>query len=143
MLSTRRSICNVVVMAAALTFGSAASADEATTKQVLDHHLQAFGDLDLEEILADYTDESVLLTADGPVQGMDQLKGVFEAFFAEFGKPGTTFEMKQKLISGDVAYIVWTAKTADNVYEVATDTFVIDDGKIEVQSFTAKTTPAG
>ena len=133
--SAKSSICHTVVVAAALTFGSAASADEATTKQVLDHHLQAFGDLDLEAILADYTD--------GSVQGMDQLKGVFEAFFAEFGKPGATFKMKQQLISGDVAYMVWTAETADNVYELATDTFVIDDGKIAVQSFTAKTTPKG
>ena len=141
--STKSSVCRAVVVAAALTFGSAASADEATTKQVLDHHLQAFGDLDLEAILADYTDESVLLTANGPIQGMDELKDVFEAFFAEFGKPGATFEMKQQLINGDVTYIVWTAETADNVYELATDTFVMDDGKIAVQSFTAKTTPKG
>jgi len=143
LFSAKSSMRRAVAVAAALTLGSAASADEATTKQVLDHHLQAFGDLDLEAILADYTDESVLLTANGPIQGMDQLKGVFEAFFAEFGKPGATFEMKQQLISGDVAYIVWTAETADNVYELATDTFVIDDGKIAVQSFTAKTTPKG
>ena len=137
------SIRHMVVLAAALAFGAVASADEPTTQRVLDHHLQAFGNLDLEAILADYTDASVLLTANGPIQGMDQLRGVFEMFFTEFGKPGATFEMKQQLINGDVAYIVWTAETADNVYELATDTFVIEDGKIRVQTFTAKTTPKG
>ena len=51
--------------------------------------------------------------------------------------------MKQRLIEGEVAYIVWVAETADNVYELATDTFLVRDGKIAVQSFTAKVTPKG
>ena len=39
------------------------------------------------------------------------------------------------------AYILWTAETADNIYELGTDTFVVQNGKIVVQSFTGKTTP--
>ena len=35
----------------------------------------------------------------------------------------------------------WTAETADNVYELATDTFFVKEGKIVAQSFTAKITP--
>jgi hypothetical protein len=31
--------------------------------------------------------------------------------------------------------------TADNVYEVGTDTFVVRDGKIVTQSFTGKIAP--
>jgi len=33
---------------------------------------------------------------------------------------------------------LWTAETADNVYELGTDTFVVRDGKIVAQSFTGK-----
>jgi hypothetical protein len=44
--------------------------------------------------------------------------------------------MKQQFVEGDYAYILWTAETADNVYEVGTDTFV-------AQSFTGKITPKG
>ena len=51
--------------------------------------------------------------------------------------------MQKQIIEGEVAYIVWTAETADNVYELATDTFLIRNGKIAVQSFTAKVTPKG
>jgi len=61
--------------------------------------------------------------------------------FAEFGKPGATFSMKQQFVEGDYAYILWTAETADNVYEVGTDTFVVRDDKIVVQPFTGKVTP--
>jgi hypothetical protein len=60
---------------------------------------------------------------------------------AEFGKPGAMFSMKQQFVEDDHAYILWSAETADNVYELGTDTFVVRDGKIVVQSFTGKVTP--
>ena len=60
---------------------------------------------------------------------------------AEFGKPGATFSMKQQSVEGDYAYILWTAETAENVYQVGTDTFVVRDGKIVAQSFAARITP--
>ena len=60
---------------------------------------------------------------------------------AEFGKPGTAFSMKQQFVDGDYAYVLWTADTADNMYEFATDTLVVRDGKIVAQSFAGKITP--
>ena len=142
----RRSVwCSLAALTLALSFSWTAVAGEgaSTTEAVLDHHLKAFGEGDIVAILEDYTEESVLLTANGPISGLAGLRPVFEAFFAEFAKPGASFEMKQRLIEGEVAYIVWVAETADNVYELATDTFLVRDGKIAVQSFTAKTTPKG
>jgi hypothetical protein len=49
--------------------------------------------------------------------------------------------MKLQSVDGDYAYIVWSAETAENVYQLATDTFVVRDGKIVAQSFTSKTAP--
>jgi hypothetical protein len=49
--------------------------------------------------------------------------------------------MQQRCIEGDHAYILWTAETADNSYEFATDTFVVRNGKIVAQSFAAKVKP--
>ena len=51
--------------------------------------------------------------------------------------------MKQQSVEGDYAYILWTAETAANVYEVGTDTFVFRDGRIVAQSFAGKITPKG
>jgi hypothetical protein len=51
--------------------------------------------------------------------------------------------MKQQSVEGDYVHILWTAETADNVYEVGADTFVVRDGKIVAQSFTGKITPKG
>jgi len=58
-------------------------------------------------------------------------------------RSGAVFKMKQQSVDGDYAYILWTAETADNVYEVGTDTFVVRDGKIVAQSFAGKITPKG
>jgi hypothetical protein len=44
-------------------------------------------------------------------------------------------------VEWDHAYIFWTAETADNSYEFATDTFVVRNGKIVAQSFSASVKP--
>jgi hypothetical protein len=77
------------------------------------------------------------------LRGPDAIRPVFQKLIAEFGKPGAVFNMKQQFVEGDFAYILWTAETADNVYELATDTFVVRDGKIVAQSFTARVRPKG
>jgi ketosteroid isomerase-like protein len=113
----------------------------ASTKDVLENHLKCFGEGDLKGILSDYAPGAVFFTPDGPLKGADEIKPLFQAMIAEFGKPGATFSIKQQSIEDDFAYILWTAETADNVYEIATDTFVVRDGKIVAQSFTGKVTP--
>jgi SnoaL-like domain len=115
----------------------------ASTKDVLDHHLKCFGERNLGGILSDYAPAAVLFTTDGPLRGVDAIRPLFQALIAEFGKPGAIFSMKQQFVEGDFAYILWTAETADNVYEMATDTFVVRDGKIVAQSFAGKITPKG
>ncbi len=114
-----------------------------STKDVLKHHMKCFGEGDLEGTLSDYTSDAVLFMPDGPRKGPDEMRPVFEAVFAEFAKPGTTFNLQQLSVEGDYAYVLWTADTADNLYEFSTDTFVIRDGKIVAQSFAGKITPKG
>jgi len=115
----------------------------ASTKDVLDHHLKAFDQGDLNGVLSDYAPDAIFFTKDGALKGVDAIRQLFEALIAEFGKPGATFNMKQQVVEGDYAYILWTAETADNIYELATDTFVVREGKIVAQSFTGKVTPKG
>jgi ketosteroid isomerase-like protein len=112
-----------------------------STKDVLDRHLRNFGERNLDGILADYAPGAVLFTADGPLLGVDAIRPLFRTMIAEFGKPGASFSMKHAAVEGDFAYIRWSAETAENVYELGTDTFVVKDGKIVAQSFTGKITP--
>jgi ketosteroid isomerase-like protein len=111
------------------------------TKDVIEHHLKCFSEGDLKGILSDYTPIAVLFTPEGTLRGIDAIRPLFQAMIAEFGKPGSAFSMKQQFVEDEHGYIVWTAETADNVYEFATDTFVVRDGKILAQSFACKIIP--
>jgi len=112
-----------------------------STNDVLDHHLKNFNEGDLKGVLSDYAPGAVLFTPNGPLKGIDAIKPLFQALIAEFGKPGAAFHMKKQFVDGEHAYILWTAETADNVYEMGTDTFVVRNGKIVAQSFTGTIRP--
>jgi ketosteroid isomerase-like protein len=112
-----------------------------STSDVLDRHLKSFAEYNIDGVLADYSSDAVLFTPTGPLKGPDAIKPLFQALVSEFAKPGSSFTMQQRCIEGDHAYILWTAETADNSYEFATDTFVVRNGKIVAQSFAAKVKP--
>jgi len=111
-----------------------AHAATATTKTVLDHHLGAFAK-GLDEIMKDYTASSVILTHDQRYQGIAAIRSFFDGFLQSV-KPGfwEAFKISAQAIDGDVAYLVWEAKPFVNH---ATDTLVIRQGKIAVQTFTS------
>jgi ketosteroid isomerase-like protein len=112
-----------------------------TTQQILDRHITAFLACDIEGVLSDYANDIVFFTANGPLRGISAVRPLFEVLIAEFRQPGSRFDMKQALVDGDHAYILWQAETYANVYEMATDTFVVRDGRIVAQSFTASIRP--
>jgi len=112
-----------------------------STRDVVDNHLKSFGERNLNGILSDYAPGAVLFTPQGPLKSAEAIRALFQAMITEFSKPGASFTLQHLSVEGDYAYILWTADTSDNVYEVVTDTFFVRDGKIEVQSFAGKITP--
>ena len=112
-----------------------------STAEVLAHHLKCFAGRDIDGILSDYSADAVFFSVERAVRGLDAIRAVFEKLFSEFAKPGASITSKQRLIEGDYVYTVFTAETPDNSYELASDTFVIRNGSIEMQAFTAKIRP--
>lgn len=108
---------------------------EDKTKEVLDHHWEAFSQNDMEAVMADYTEESVLITPDRTYKGLDEIRMNFENAFGAFPKDQTAFQLNKSVVEGDVAYILWQAKTPTFNLSYATDTFIIRDGKISSQTY--------
>lgn len=112
-----------------------------TTDDVLEHHLDAFSEQDMAAILDDYDDDSVVITDEETYRGREEIEGLFEELFADFAQPGSEMELHHQAIEDEVAHIVWDGETPDNAYEFATDTFVVRDGTIVVQTFAGKIEP--
>jgi ketosteroid isomerase-like protein len=110
-----------------------------STLATLTHHLQALGE-DIESIISDYAESSVLFTPTGPVVGRDSIRSFFEGFLAN-SPPALikAITITRQDVHGEIAYIVWKA---DPFITLATDTFVIRDGKIVAQTFAALMIPA-
>jgi ketosteroid isomerase-like protein len=113
------------------------------TRQVFEHHLAALGAGDLDGILSDYTDESIVIGPDGALKGTRAIRGFFEGVLASLFKPGTyQFTMDTLYVLDDVIYLVWHADCASADIVFAADTFLIRGGKIAVQTFAAKIEPS-
>ena len=110
-----------------------------TTRQVLEHHLGALAAGNLDAILSDYTDDSTLIGPDGVVKGRQAIRASFERGLDSLFKPGTyEFTMDTLQVADEIAYIVWHANCASADIVFGTDTFLIRDSKIAVQTFAAK-----
>ncbi|MDP7084922.1 MAG: nuclear transport factor 2 family protein [Dehalococcoidia bacterium] len=103
-----------------------------STRAVLEHHLKSIVATDVDAILEDYTDDSVLFTPDATVRGLGELR----SFFTEFVKLLTpdflaNFKMEKQEVHDDTAYIVWTVRGA---VPMGRDTLIVTSGKIRVQT---------
>ena len=100
------------------------------TNDVLMHHLTAFGNNNLEEIMLDYTEESEVLTAAGSIKGLSAIANFFADLFVTI-PTGCDFEMKQLTVTENVAHIIWTSESAVAAIPFGTDTFVMENSKIK------------
>jgi ketosteroid isomerase-like protein len=97
------------------------------TKATLDHHMAALDSGDIDDLMSDYTEESVFISnLGGVVKGLDGIRAVFAATAG--GMPG--FEAGVEHVEGETAYVTWKA---DNI-PFASDTFWVRDGKILAQT---------
>ena len=112
-----------------------------TTEEVLVHHLVALGERDLDAIVMDYAEDAVIFLPDGTVSGTDAIRAAFDSILSTAFLPGTEFEMKLQLVEGEAAYILWSADTPTVSIPYGTDTFIVRDGLIVVQSYAGEVVP--
>jgi hypothetical protein len=114
---------------------------EESTSQVLDHHWKAFGANDLEAVMADYTEESILITPEKTFKGLKEIRDNFVFAFTIFPKGSSTLKIRKSIVQQDVGYITWEATTPKMKKSFNTDTFIIHDGKIVRQTYAGLVAP--
>jgi hypothetical protein len=115
--------------------------DEAITRQVLDHHWETFVANDLDGVMEDYTEESVLITPDATYVGLDEIRQNFINAFKAFPADGGKLTLNQSEVVKDVGYILWEADVPEFNLTYATDSFFIRNGKIIRQTYAGVAVP--
>ena len=111
-----------------------AQAPDAMTT-LLTNHLRSFQDNDLEALLSDYTEESILITADATYTGTAQIRAFFSELIPQFPKQNTRFDLDKMIVIEDLLFIVWHASTPTVKVSLGSDTFLVRRGKIHRQTF--------
>ncbi|HTF21258.1 MAG TPA: nuclear transport factor 2 family protein [Chryseolinea sp.] len=109
--------------------------NEEQTRKVLEHHWVAFQANDLEATMADYTEESILVTPDKTYHGLTEIRANFVAAFGAFPKGTASLKLNKSIVTKDIGYILWEAVAPTFNLTFATDTFIIQDGKIVRQTY--------
>jgi len=103
-----------------------------TPEEVFAHHAQALGAGDLDEIVADYSDDAVFITPAGVRRGKDGVRAGFTQLLADV--PNAKWELPTQIYEGDILFLEWAAESAATRVEDGIDTFVFQDGLIRVQT---------
>jgi uncharacterized protein (TIGR02246 family) len=109
-------------------------------QEVFNHHAQALGAEDLEEIVADYSDDAVFITPAGVQRGKDGIRQAFTKLLGEV--PQATWDLKTTIYEDDILFLEWGAEGGGNRIQDAVDTFVFRDGLIRVQTVRHTLQPA-
>ena len=120
---------------------SGPSINEESTTKVLEHHWAAFNANDLEATMADYTDESILITPEKTFKGLKEIRDNFVFAFTIFPKGKSTLKIRKSIVQQEVGYITWEATTPKMKKSFNTDTFIIHDGKIVRQTYAGLVAP--
>lgn len=111
------------------------------TEDVLDHHLDAFANQDLEKVMVDYGEDSTVVTNLGVFRGLAEIEDLFTELFDEFSQDGAMIEVDDTIVEDEFAYLLWHGDTPDNDYEFCTDTFYIPEDTIQFQTYAGKIEP--
>ncbi|HEY1328163.1 MAG TPA: nuclear transport factor 2 family protein [Casimicrobiaceae bacterium] len=110
------------------------SSQTSATETVVRKHLQAFVERKgVAAILDDYHDDARLYSEAAVYQGKAQIRDFFVDFIGSLpSRAVDQFALRSLRVEGDLAYITWSAGSH---IPMATDTFVVRNGKITSQTF--------
>ena len=112
-----------------------AGTDEGKTREVVNHHWQTFQGNDLDGVMADYTEDSVLITPRRTYKGLKEIRDSFVKAYTTYPASTTAMKLNKVVINRDVGYILWEASGPKVKLLFGTDTFIVKDGKIIDQTF--------
>ena len=101
-----------------------------SANEVFDHHLSVFGSGNIDEILTDYTEDTIMIYGDRVWRGLSGARDFFHLWLDDLIPAGSRFDLIDRVAVDDWLYITWSAESPRYLFDYGTDTFLIRDGKI-------------
>jgi ketosteroid isomerase-like protein len=102
------------------------------TEAIFVHHTQSLFGGQLEDVLSDYTEDSVLFTPNGVFKGLAGMREFFGNAIKDMPPDWVkNFTMVRQDVEGETVYILWKSEP---FVPLSTDTFIVHKGKIMVQT---------
>jgi len=108
----------------------------ASTNEVWEHHIRAWEARSVDEIVSDYSDNSTLVLNNQIFKGRKQIAQGFTRLFEIFDN-GTN-KIDTPTVFDRFVYITWNFTPNGKQEFFGTDTFVIEEGKIVLQTIASK-----
>lgn len=106
-----------------------------TTEEVVRHHCRVLAEGDVPATVSDYAPDAYIFTPGGVVQGHEAITKFFEASVAGCMPPDAEQEFTKMEFKGELGQIVWKGESRFCSIPFGTDTFVVRDGFIVMQTF--------
>ncbi|MGV0734500.1 nuclear transport factor 2 family protein [Mycolicibacter sinensis] len=111
-----------------------------TPQEIFDHHLHALIARDVDDLLTDYTDDSVLITAAGVATGLGGIRAAFSQLSDALA--AAVFDIKSKTYHDEILLLEWTLDSPGFQVD-GVDTFVFGEDSIRVQTISQLVRPKG
>ncbi|MCD8484334.1 nuclear transport factor 2 family protein [Candidatus Woesebacteria bacterium] len=95
-------------------------------------HLRAEGKLE-EDIRTNYAEDIVIVSSINRFVGHDGVRQSAHNLHRYFG-PSHSYEYSKKTVEDNFAFLIWKAFAEDKRIQHGVDSFLITDGKIQIQS---------
>jgi ketosteroid isomerase-like protein len=109
-----------------------------TIEDVMTRHGMAIRAGDVDGVLADYVEDSVIMSPGRTARGLAEIRDLFTDLFTNLIPPGSSkLEATWSAMDGDYVFVVWKGESEGHTFPIGTDTFVVRDDKIVFQTFVA------
>jgi hypothetical protein len=106
---------------------------ERDPEEVFDDHLKLANNGELEEdLVRNYTEDIVLLTSYGDFYGHDGVREAAKLLQKQL--PGGKYNYVLKRCHENVCFLQWTGDSKKSFIEDGADSFLIENGKIKIQT---------
>ena len=113
-----------------------------TMEEILDHHNRAVLSNDYAEMVADYSDDAILITLKGTFVGKDAIGRALQQLIQDMpNMRGIDSPTNAMIIGGDTLLLRWSAESDTGTITDAVDTIVLKDDKIGRQTTSFEIVP--